>query len=551
MHLSQCHENEAPDAQHWQTLLHLLNEHFCIIEKHFQEESNGLSQQALNEAQRIANIGSWTYNHITDETHWSEQMFIICDLNKQNCSASYQTFLNCVHPDDKQNLIDFHKQALQGRETYTIDYRLLTEENKIQYVQEHSENSYDENGTAIFSTGTLQDLSSQKHQEDQLRRTQKMQALGNLAGGVAHDFNNLLGVMIGYAELLQLSQPSQDEIKLYSDNIINAGSRGARLARRMLSFSQHNSSEIHHCDINEVLLEEELMLQKSLTSKIELDIQLTENIWLTEINQDDLKDAILNICINAMHAMPDGGKFIIRSQNISIRDIPSDEIGVIPGDYIKLSFKDNGKGMNDKTLTQLFDPFFTTKGDKGTGLGMSQVYGFIKRSLGAIDVLSKPNKGTEIIFYLPRHTLNTEIEKTEDIVAEKYHKKQIRILIVDDEKSLCDLISEILKKHAYITFTANNAQQALEILASETVDILLSDIVMAEMNGYELAQKVSELYPAIKIQMMSGYSTDDNVKSKFAKQLAQARLHKPVSGETLLKAINEQLSTINPDYLQY
>jgi len=551
MQLSQCDSSTAPDLAHWQTLLHFLNEHFSVIEKQQQENNPSLSQQALNEAQRIANIGSWTLNHLTDETYWSDQTYAIFDLDKHKSPANYQTFLSCVHPDDKQNLIDFHKESLQGRETYTIDYRLLLPGDKIKYVKEHSENTYDENGVAIFSSGTVQDISAQKKQEEQLRRTQKMQALGNLAGGVAHDFNNLLGVMIGYAELLQLGQPSQEDIKLYTDNIINAGNRGAKLSRRMLSFSQHDPSETQVCNVNEILNEEQLILQKSLTSSISLKMHLSDDIWLTEINQDDLKDSILNICINAKHAMPNGGNFIISSQNLTLRDISNDKVSVIPGDYIKLSFKDNGSGMDEKTLAQLFDPFFTTKGDKGTGLGMSQVYGFVKRSHGAIDVLSKPDRGTEIIFYLPRHTSENGAKDIEPLTNEKYHKKQIRVLVVDDEIALCNLMSTILNSRGYTSFIAHNAEQALDFLTTNSVDILLSDVVMPGMNGYELAEKVRELYPEIKIQIMSGYSSDDNVHTVFAKQLSQTRLRKPVSGKALLKAINELLSTVNPDYLQH
>ncbi len=546
MQLSKCDANQAPDLAHWQTLLHFLNEHFNAIEKHLLDSTPGLSQKSLQEAQRIANIGSWTFNHLTDETYWSDQAYAIFNLDKHKSPANYQTFLSCIHPDDRQNIIDFHKESLQGRESYTINYRILTSDGKIKYIQEHSENTYDKNGVATFSSGTVQDLSAQKKQEEQLRRTQKMQALGNLAGGVAHDFNNLLGVMIGYAELLQLGQSSPEDIKLYTDNIISAGNRGAKLARRMLSFSQHDSSETQSCNVNDIILEEQLMLQKTLTSNIALVMELEKNIWLSNINQDDLRDVILNICINAAHAMPTGGKFIIRSQNISIREVSSDKVDVIPGDYIKLSFKDTGCGMDEKTLNQLFDPFFTTKGDKGSGLGMSQVYGFIKRSHGAIDIFSEPNKGTEIILYLPRHTeKNHEPQEDKNKTTKKIIQKQISILIVDDEKALCKLISTMLNNHAYTTFTANSAQQALEFLETNHVDILLSDVVMPNMNGYELAEKVHELYPEIKIQIMSGYSSDDNVHTELAKQLSQTRLHKPVSAKALLQAINKLLSKAN------
>ena len=530
-----CNIKTAPNDAIWERVLQQFSQHLQLTE----DQLCDINQSRLNEAQRIANIGSWTFNHISDTVYWSDQTYIILGFAPQSFEPDYETFLECVHPDDRQNLIKFHKEALQGRTSYTINYRLLTQDDKIKYVQEHSENIYDENGKAISSSGTIQDLTIQKQHEEQLRRSQKMQALGNLAGGIAHDFNNLLGVMIGYAELLQLTETENEDIKLYANNILKAGERGARLARRMLSFSQHDSVETSITNVNDVISEEQLMLQKSLTVRVKLDLNLSPDLWPAELNIDDLKDAILNVSINAMHAMPEGGELIINTQNISIKEVHSHKVGVIPGDYIRLSFKDTGIGMDDKTRSQLFDPFFTTKGKKGTGLGMSQVYGFIKRSKGAIDVISEPGKGTEIIFYLPRHYLQEEDKLFSQNPANTENSKA-RILVVDDELALCELISEILGNHYTVT-TAHSAKQALEILKSESFDILLSDVIMPVMDGYELAEEVHRLYPHIAIQMMSGYSETDHMLSGFCQQLSQKRLHKPVTSKKLLDAIKTLL----------
>ena len=534
-----CATAATPSHESWQNILQQISNHLQLTEEHL----SNINQDRLNEAQRIANIGSWVFNHISNTVYWSDQTFVILGYAPQSFEPNYDDFLHCIHPDDRQFLIDFHKEALQGRSSYTIDYRLLTQDGKIKYVQEHSENIYDENNNPVSSSGTLQDLTIQKQQEEQLRRSQKMQALGNLAGGIAHDFNNLLGVMIGYAELLQLTETENEDIKLYADNILKAGERGARLARRMLSFSQHDSVETSITNINDVISEEQLMLQKSLTVRVKLDLNLSPDLWPAELNIDDLKDAILNVSINAMHAMPEGGELIINTQNISIKEVHSHKVGVIPGDYIRLSFKDTGIGMDEKTRNQLFDPFFTTKGKKGTGLGMSQVYGFIKRCKGAIDVISETGKGTEIIFYLPRHHMPVKKQQAAKNETPSGHTNHhARILVVDDEPSLCELISKTLNNH-YRVITAQSAGQALDILKSESIDILLSDVIMPVMDGYELAEEVHRLYPHIKIQMISGYSDTSHKLSPFSHRLAQQRLLKPLASRALLNRVAELLNT--------
>lgn len=252
---------------------------------------------------------------------------------------------------------------------------------------------------------TCQNLSQVKQQEEQLRRSQKMDALGKLTGGIAHDFNNMLGVVSGYSELLQAALASKPELAKYVDEIAHAGQRGAKLTQRLLSFARNERSPTvtELVNINTLLQSQQHMLEKTLTPRIALILHLEENLWPVKVNSGELEDAILNMCINAMHAMEhsDNCQLSLQTRNEEVGPIDSQALQLPPGDYVLVSITDTGCGMDKETREQVFDPFFSTKGAEGTGLGLSQVYGFIKQSKGAIKVYSEPNQGTQFVFYFP------------------------------------------------------------------------------------------------------------------------------------------------------
>lgn len=385
--------------------------------------------------------------------------------------------------------------------------------------------------------GSCIDLTQIKQQEEQLRRTQKMDALGKLTGGIAHDYNNMLGVVTGYAELLEKALISQPKLSRYANRIIHAGERGANLTQKLLNFSKQDSSEENRVDINIVLNDMQHMLEKTLTVRIKLILELTDNVWPVWICSADFEDVILNITINAMHAIETNGQLTIRSENETIDLLDSKLLGLsATGDYIKLSITDTGCGIDSETREKIFDPFFTTKGDKGTGLGLSQVYAFIQRNNGAIKVYSEPENGTKFVFYIPRY-------HESDITIQAGEKTQSastmghgNILVVDDEVDLLSLSREILNSHNYTVFTAENAEQALKILGKQDINLMLSDVLMPEMDGFQLAAIVKEKYPRTKIQLASGF-TDNRHTSHNDVDLQKNLLSKPFNSQDLLQRI--------------
>ncbi len=385
---------------------------------------------------------------------------------------------------------------------------------------------------------SVQDITRIKEHEEQLRRTQKMDALGNLTGGIAHDFNNMLGVITGYANLLQTILIKQPKLEKYASEIVRAGERGAQLTEKLLGFSAHNMSTAEVLDINAQLQRHEHMLKKSLTPRIKLELDLDQDLWPTYLNKGDLEDAILNMSINAMHAMPEGGVLNIHTNNVQICNTEATLKGLPAGDHVVMRITDNGNGMDEKTRERIFDPFFSTKGDQGTGLGLSQVYGFVERSKGKIKTNSKPGRGTEFTLLFPRHyaDVNEQIETPNQEPSQPVFAGQKTILVVDDEVALLNLMEEILSQQGYDVIPVDSAKKALDILKNTPVDLLLSDVIMPEIDGYQLAATVQSQYPDIKIQLASGF-TDDRNSSQLNTSLVDNMIKKPFKISELLAKI--------------
>lgn len=384
------------------------------------------------------------------------------------------------------------------------------------------------------------DISEIRTQEEQLRRAQKMDALGKLTSGVAHDYNNTLGVILGYADLLARKLRDDPKMSKYATEVVSAAERGKKLTQKLLAFSRNKRVEIEACNINLLLLDKEHMLSKILTPRIELRLMLADNLWKVEIEKGDLEDAVVNICINAMHAMPDGGTMTLGTSNEYLSDSDANKLGVRPGEYVRLALSDTGVGMDDQTLGRVFDPFFSTKGEKGTGLGLSQVYGSIKRAEGAVQVESELGEGSCFSMYYPRYQCG-------EVVTEKPSMRDRRdlygretILVVDDEPPLRNLIEEVLTSHGYRVLLANSGESALAILERDPVDLLLSDVIMPGMDGFELARKVQEKFPKVKIQLLSGFN--DNRLDSVDDFLLQNILKKPFHTVELLQSVRHSFS---------
>ncbi len=398
----------------------------------------------------------------------------------------------------------------------------------------------DENIYAVCCIST--DISERKKQETLLRRSQKMEALGQLTGGIAHDYNNMLGIILGYSELLEKMLSGQPKHVRYAHEIHHAAERGSKLTQKLLSFTRHRARNNTTTNINTLIQEQQQVLEKTLTARIKLTLDLDPTLWSVNIDDGDLEDAILNMSINAMHAMELGGRLTIRTCNTQLAEVDTQTSHLQAGDYVLLTITDTGVGMDEKTRERIFDPFYTTKGQRGTGLGLSQVYGFVQRSEGLIQVYSEAGRGTRFAVYFPRsQQLSSETETSVDEPVINLNGNET-VLLVDDEPAITALTEVVLIEHGYQVFIAHDGLQALNVLKKEgqSVDIIISDIIMPDLDGCQLAKEVQRLYPHIKIQMVSGFA-DDRHHGVIDNELHKNMMYKPCSSQALLIRIRHLL----------
>lgn len=394
---------------------------------------------------------------------------------------------------------------------------------------------FNSEGKVDFLVAEARDATRRRLAEEHSKRSQKMDALGKLVGGIAHDYNNMLGVILGYAELLEMKYEASSDSANYITEIMRAGERGRVLTRKMLAFSKSESSNPSACNINQALFDLKDMLSKSLTASVELNYNLDEQAWTVWLDIHELEDAILNLSINAKYAMPKGGGLTIETQNIYLSREEAKVLGLSANDYLRLCITDTGCGMNEETKAHVFDPFFTTKGEAGNGLGLSQVFAFMERSGGVINLYTQVGKGSQFNLYFPRYGENQKTHKIFNSQSAPQLTGSDRILVVDDEPALRELAKQVLTHFGYHVVTVSSGMAALEILSSQTIDLMLSDVIMPNMDGYQLSRLVSKQHPTVKIQLVSGFS--DNRHTASDMHLRQNMLHKPYNSKELLTSI--------------
>ncbi len=460
-------------------------------------------------------------------------------LTEQTVMDDVEKWFELTHPNDFSRLEESIATSLENLSIWEWEGRFIRLDGDVIWLRGTATPKRMDDGSTVWN-GLFVDVTERIRSEEILRSSQKMDALGKLTGGIAHDYNNMLGVVLGYSELLSGRLEGEEKLQNYVKQITHAGERGAKLTKKLLAFSKNKASDAATVNINEVLKDERHMLEKTLTARIRLELKLDDDLWPVYLDESELEDAVLNISINAMHAIESNGELVIETGNVQINKDDSEVLGIEEGDYVQLGISDTGSGMTEAVKEKIFDPFYTTKGDRGTGLGLSQVYGFINRCNGTVKVYSQPDLGTQLLLYFPRYQgeQSNTLEMDADVVSVVKGKESI--LVVDDESALLEWMNEVLGQQGYHVRSADNAEQALEILKSEKVDLLISDIIMPEMDGFALASVVKEKYPDIKIQLASGFSDAEHFDQADA-ELSKNRLHKPYNAHTLLARVHEML----------
>jgi len=521
--------------------------------------------EALRNTEKTARLGSWKYEVIDQKLTCSDEIFTLLDISKNTSPSLYKYFYKRVQSDYGTkfkeycsfylNLIACSNSAaainIDENGSKQITLKIRDKQHKIKYLFLETSIVLDAKNHLVNIEGHIQDVTERRQMTEALHRTEKLDALGKLTGGIAHDFNNILGVILGFGELLRNDLSSSSKQSGYVKNIITAGNRGASLTKKLLTYSKEKQKNINLININTLIEESEDLLTRTLTANTTLVLSLSSDLYLTRIDENAFNDILLNLCINANHAMQHKGLLTISTKNEHLSQEESKVLGVSCGNYIKLSIEDNGCGMDDETKQRIFEPFYTTKKDIGTGLGLFQVYTFITANNGAIKVYSELNVGSRFVLYFPSFNNELTINNTNNthdnnLIKPDKHSTAVdlkisspkTILVVDDEIQLLNLATTILENAGYYVLTACSAKEALQHLIKTPIDLLLSDIIMPEIDGFELAKSVAQLYPNTKILLVSGFAKNKSMdKSEFSGVI----LDKPYSPNDLLRAVKNAL----------
>ncbi len=521
-----------------------------ITARKLTEDKLKMSERSLHQALQVAHLGNWELDLVSKELIWSDEIYKIFEIDPEKNTASFDLFVETIHPEDRALVTDAFEDSIQNGSVYQVEHRLLMKDGRIKYVTEHGETTYDENNNPIRSIGVVQDITELKQTELALRRSQKMDAVGQMAGGIAHDFNNILGIVLGNVELLEREITVDGKAQKRIEGIKHSAQRAVDLTRQLLGFSRSEATSKKVININQRLEKMQSLIVRSLTPQVEVSQQLAEELWSVEIDPGDFEDALLNLLLNARDAMSGNGLLTIETRNCELDQAYCDITpGIVAGKYVQLAVSDTGIGLSSDMQEHIFEPFFTTKSQgEGTGLGLSMVYGFVKRSGGCIKVYSESGIGTTFRIFLPAVIKEVRVNEKIGSNSDTRPRGTETVLLVDDEVALLELAAELLQTLGYRVLTAGNGKQALQKFTEEkAVDLLFSDVVMpGGINGFELAEQAMVLLPELKVLLTSGY-TEKAVIHNGQARFSANMLSKPYNLAELAQRVRDSLDDKKSD----
>jgi len=429
----------------------------------------------------------------------------------------------------------------EGAHSFTMETEVQRKDGAVLHVSIRAAPIH-ESERFVGARVVMRDITAQKRLEYQLVHAQKMESLGTLAGGIAHDFNNLLTGMIGYATLLKKRLEPDSPLYAYADTIEKSGHRAADLTRQMLAFARTDALQTRPVDMNEIVCDTVALLSHSLEKHIVIETDLAVGLYCVEADMAQMQQVLLNLCINARDAMPQGGKLSIATRNASPEEVDSALWNENPPTHlVVLTVSDTGFGMNDETRARIFDPFFTTKEPgKGTGLGLAVIYGIVSQHNGRIEVESEVGAGTTFHVYLPALPADTPCRAAPD--SSLLPTRRGRLLIVDDEPVVRALLKEVVSGYGLTAHTVGSGREAVELYRAQRdrIDLVLIDMIMPEMDGATAFWQLRAIDPDVRILLLSGYSADDRVTT-LLKAGACGFVRKPCSENDLLAAVQRAL----------
>jgi two-component system, cell cycle sensor histidine kinase and response regulator CckA len=459
---------------------------------------------------------------------------------REELYQSIASFTEAIHPEDRERVRADIIETLARGLSWSHEYRIIRPDGSLRWVQDRGVQVQGEQGDVILITGVVADITERKTLEQQLVLAQKMEAVGRLAGGVAHDFNNLLMAITGYGELVSAKVPKEDPIYDYLQDILKAADRAADLTKQLLTFSRRQIVHPQVLDLNRVIQDLEGMLRRLLGEDVDLEIETDPNLGAVEVDPGQISQIIMNLVVNARDAMPQGGRLSLKTASVKLWQSCQASSGTVPpGAYVLVMVQDSGTGMDEATQAHIFEPFFSTKEPgKGTGLGLSTVYGIVKQSGGYIDLVSQPGAGSLFTIYLPRLEA-TPVPPKIKLLKELGLRGKETILLVEDEDVLRGLLAKFLRLYGYAVLEARNGGEALLTCERHPgpIHLMVTDVVMPQMSGRELADRLAPLRPEMGVIYVSGYTEDAVVQHGVTAQ-AVSFLQKPFKPLDLVRLVH-------------
>ena len=516
-------------------------------------EKKRIEEELLKERERFLNLVD-SVDGIVWETDTCTLAFTYVSREAQRLlgypiEAWYedQFWFSHLHPDDRQRVYEATVKATNNGQDHDLNYRFLAADGRTVWIQDRI-NVVLEKGLPRWRRGIMVDTTSEKEAEhrrlmleNQLRQAQKIEAIGRLAGGVAHDFNNQLSVILGYADLMQQSNTTEEKRHGYINQIIRAATQSRDITQQLLAFSRQEEISPQVLDLNILVKGIKKGLGRLIREDIRVEVHTNPTLWPVFMDSTQMDQILMNLIVNARDAIGGRGLVTIATENVILdADFTDQYPDLEPGEYVQLSVKDTGCGMSHETMLHIFEPFYTTKeSGKGTGLGLATVYGIVTQNRGQVVVESELGAGSTFRVFLPRTHVPLE-ENVERSMEMERPQHTATILLVEDEESVRQMAKDILTASGYSVLVASGPTEALRICSDpgQEIDLLLSDVIMPEMNGRELCKKIHGIRPALKTVFMSGYAGDILQEENDCQV---PLINKPFTLHALLKTIEEQL----------
>jgi signal transduction histidine kinase/ActR/RegA family two-component response regulator len=499
--------------------------------------------RVLIESQRVARIGSYRADLVAGTWTSSAMLDEIFGIDDPSFARTVPGWLSIVHPDEREHMAAYFADEVLGRrKSFDREYRIRRlNDGEERWVRGLGELLADGEGRLVEMIGTIQDITESKAAETLLRQSQKLEGIGRLAGGVAHDFNNLLGVMTGYTELAVRQLAADHPARARLGQVLSAADRAASLARQLLAFSRKQVMRLEVLDINAALQELSRMLERVVGEDVEIELRWGPGLGAVRADPTQIDQVVMNLVLNARDAMPKGGRLTIETANVDLGDAyTASHPPAQPGRYVMIAVSDTGTGMDAETQKHVFEPFFTTKpAGQGTGLGLATVYGIVKQSGGHIWVYSETGRGTTFKIYLPRVDEVPHAGARAPVAGPAAGGKET-VLVAEDSDELREMIRETLEGLGYAVLSATDGEAALAVAAAHPgpIHLLLSDVVMPRLGGAELARRLEEIRPGIRLLYMSGYA-NGAISREGVLHPGVSLLEKPFAAESLARAVRE------------